>query len=180
MVYFRNRISKVKNVGTLEYLCYFFTQLSKLQAYFYKLFIDDFTSWVKIPLNHHGKITLPRLSTLKFNIERRKWSWRRYFFFLFKNLKTPPQANRLQSLTSTLKRQVNPSFGTIHVRRRQIFHDFWPPPPYRRQFFTTIRRQIWQIFDPSPSKKHRRLKWMVSLLFYQTSVEKVRLQKTNE
>ena len=22
--------------------------------------------------------------------------------------------------------------------------------PYRRQFFTTLRRQIWQIFDPSP------------------------------
>ena len=25
-------------------------------------------------------------------------------------------------------------------------------PPYCRQFFTTIRRQIWQIFDPSPLK----------------------------
>ena len=28
--------------------------------------------------------------------------------------------------------------GTIHLRRRKIFHDFWPP--YRQQFFTTIRR----------------------------------------
>ena len=43
--------------------------------------------------------------------------------------------------------------GTIHLRRQQIFHDFWPLPPYRRQFFTTIRRQIWQIFDPSPPSK---------------------------
>ena len=129
MVYFRNRISKVKNVGTLEYLCYFFTQLSKLQAYFYKLFIDDFTSWVKIPLNHHCKITVPKLCTLKIKRESEFGEVDEDFFsFLFKNLKTPPQANRLQSLTSTLKRQVNPSFGTIHVRRRQIFHDFWPPP----------------------------------------------------
>ena len=46
MVYLRNRISKVKNGGNLEYLRYFFTQLSKLQAYFdrlFNLFIDDFT-----------------------------------------------------------------------------------------------------------------------------------------
>jgi hypothetical protein len=41
-------------------------------------------------------------------------------------------------------------FGTIHLRRRQFFTLFWPLPPYRRQFFSTIRRQIWQIFDPSP------------------------------
>ena len=40
--------------------------------------------------------------------------------------------------------------GTIHLRRRQLFTNFWPLPPYRRQFFTTIHRQIWQIFDPSP------------------------------
>ena len=51
--------------------------------------------------------------------------------------------------------------GTIHLRRRQIFHNFWPLPPYGRQFFTTIRRQIWQIFDPSPPKQCRHLKWMV-------------------
>ena len=50
---------------------------------------------------------------------------------------------------------------TIHLRRRQIFTNFWPLPPYRRQFFSTIRRQIWQIFDPSPPKTCRRLKWMV-------------------
>ena len=30
------------------------------------------------------------------------------------------------------------------------FHDFFPLPPYRRQLFTTIRRQIWPIFDPFP------------------------------
>ena len=24
----------------------------------------------------------------------------------------------------------------------KFFHDFWPLAPYRRQFFTTIRRQI--------------------------------------
>ena len=39
--------------------------------------------------------------------------------------------------------------GTIHLRRRQ--------------FFTTIRQQIWQIFDPSPPKHYRRLKWMVPM-----------------
>ena len=54
--------------------------------------------------------------------------------------------------------------GTLHLTRQQNFHDFWPLPPYRRQFFTTIRRQIWQIFDPSPPKKCRRLKWMVPLI----------------
>ena len=27
---------------------------------------------------------------------------------------------------------------------------FLTPTPYRLQFFTTIRRQIWQIFDPFP------------------------------
>ena len=48
-----------------------------------------------------------------------------------------------------------------HLRRRQIFYDFWPLPPFRRQFFITIRRQIWWIFDPSPPKTCRRLKWMV-------------------
>jgi len=42
-----------------------------------------------------------------------------------------------------------------------IFYDFLPLPPSRRQFFTTIRRQIWPIFDPSPPKECRRLKWMV-------------------
>ena len=45
------------------------------------------------------------------------------------------------------------------------FSRFLTPTPYRRQFFTTIRWQIWQIFDPShpptPTKKWRRLKWMV-------------------
>ena len=48
--------------------------------------------------------------------------------------------------------QSSPNLGTIHLRRRQIFTLFWPLPPYHRQFFTTIRRQIWQIFDPSPLK----------------------------
>ena len=51
--------------------------------------------------------------------------------------------------------------GTIHLRRRQIFTNFRPLPPYRRQFLCTIRRQIWPIFDPSPPKACRRLKWMV-------------------
>ena len=32
------------------------------------------------------------------------------------------------------------------------FLDFWPLPPFRRQFFTTIRWQIWPMFDPSPKK----------------------------
>ena len=35
------------------------------------------------------------------------------------------------------------------------------PTPYRRQVFTTIHRQIWQIFDPFPPKQCRRLKWIV-------------------
>ena len=30
------------------------------------------------------------------------------------------------------------------------FHDFWPLPPSCWQFFTTIRRQISPILDPSP------------------------------
>ena len=50
---------------------------------------------------------------------------------------------------------------TNDKRRWQIFHDFRPLSPYRRQFFSTIHRQIWQIFDPSPPKTCRRLKWMV-------------------
>ena len=36
------------------------------------------------------------------------------------------------------------------------FHDFWHLLP-SVGIFTAIRRQIWQIFDPSPPKKHRRL-----------------------
>ena len=51
--------------------------------------------------------------------------------------------------------------GTIHLRCWQNFHDFWTLPPYRRQFFITIRWQIWLIFDPFPPRKCRRLKWMV-------------------
>ena len=31
-----------------------------------------------------------------------------------------------------------------------MFHDFLAQPPYRRQFFTTIHQQIWQIFAPPP------------------------------
>ena len=37
--------------------------------------------------------------------------------------------------------------GTIHSRCRQIFTIF---DPSRRQFFTSIHWQIWQIFDPDP------------------------------
>ena len=38
------------------------------------------------------------------------------------------------------------------------FQDFWPLPstPSVGSFFTTIRLQIWPIFDPSPPKKCRR------------------------
>ena len=32
------------------------------------------------------------------------------------------------------------------------FHDFLPLPPSVSSFFTTIQRQIWPIFDPSPLK----------------------------
>ena len=58
------------------------------------------------------------------------------------------------------------TFCISHVRDHPLktsanFHDFWPLPPYRRQFFTTIRRQIREIFNPSPPKRCRRLKWMV-------------------
>ena len=59
--------------------------------------------------------------------------------------------------------KLPPQLGTIHLRRRQIFTLFWPLPPYHRQFFSTIRRQIWQIFDPSPPRACRRLKWMVPM-----------------
>ena len=31
-----------------------------------------------------------------------------------------------------------------------MFPDFETPPPSCRQFFSTIRRQFWPIFDPSP------------------------------
>ena len=55
--------------------------------------------------------------------------------------------------------------GTIHLRSRYIFHDFLSLPPYRRQFFTTIRRHIWQIFDPSPLKNADVLNgWSLRLL----------------
>ena len=33
------------------------------------------------------------------------------------------------------------------------FYDFLPLTPSRGQFFITIRRQIWQMFNPSPQKK---------------------------
>ena len=45
---------------------------------------------------------------------------------------------------------LNESLGAIHLRRRQVFQDFWPLPPYCWQFFTTICRQIWQIMTPPP------------------------------
>ena len=51
-----------------------------------------------------------------------------------------------------LTNQLQASFGTIHLRRRQFFTNFWPLPSYNRQFFSVIRRQIWQIFDPSSPK----------------------------
>ena len=41
------------------------------------------------------------------------------------------------------------------------FHKFLTPTPLPSAVFSTIRRQIWQIFDPSPPKTCRRLKWMV-------------------
>ena len=47
---------------------------------------------------------------------------------------------------------ISTDVKTIHLRRWQIFTNFWPLPPYRRQFFSTIRRQIWQTFDPSPQR----------------------------
>ena len=47
----------------------------------------------------------------------------------------------------------------LDLRRRQIITIF-DPFPLRRQFFTTICRQIWSILTPPP-KKCRRLKWMV-------------------
>ena len=52
------------------------------------------------------------------------------------------------------------------IKTSANLHDFWHLPPFRRQFFTTIRRQIWQIFDPSPPTKCRRLKWMVPMNFH--------------
>ena len=44
----------------------------------------------------------------------------------------------------------------------KMLTNFWPLLPYRRQFFSAIRRQIWQIFDPSPLKECQHLKWTVS------------------
>ena len=40
--------------------------------------------------------------------------------------------------------------GTIHLRRRQIFYTFLTLTPLPSAVFCTIRRQIWQLFDPSP------------------------------
>ena len=49
---------------------------------------------------------------------------------------------------------MNYSTGTI-----ENVGKFSPPPA--GSFFTTIRQHIWPIFDPSPPKRCRRLKWMV-------------------
>ena len=44
-----------------------------------------------------------------------------------------------------------------------IFHQFLTSTPLPSADFSTIRRQIWQIFDPSRLKTCQRLKWMVPL-----------------
>ena len=82
-------------------------------------------------------------------------------FFLIS--KSPKKIFQITILNLKLKFPGNNSKpqGTIHFRRWQNFHDFWTLPPYRRQFFITIRWQIWLIFDPFPPRKCRRLKWMV-------------------
>ena len=41
---------------------------------------------------------------------------------------------------------------TIHLRRRQIYTIYDPYRPPSAVIFTTIRRHIWPIFDPSPLK----------------------------
>ena len=53
------------------------------------------------------------------------------------------------------------SFNHCELQDRSTFDLVDPYPPYRQQYFTTIRRQIWQIFDPFPPKQCRRLKWIV-------------------
>ena len=56
-------------------------------------------------------------------------------------------------------RSLSTVLGTIHKRRRQFFPDFWHPPPPCRQFFSTIRRQFWPIFDPSSTPNWPRRLW---------------------
>ena len=41
----------------------------------------------------------------------------------------------------------NENKGDHPFKTSANFHTFWPLPPYRRQIFSTIRRQIWQIFS---------------------------------
>ena len=43
-------------------------------------------------------------------------------------------------------------YGTIHLSRQQFFTIYDPYPLPSAVFFTTIRRHIWPIFDPSPLK----------------------------
>ena len=62
------------------------------------------------------------------------------------------------------------SFGTIHFRRWQIFHDFWPLPPTVGSFLLLSVDKFGKFLTPSPPKKCRRLKWMVPLVFFIFSV----------
>ena len=55
------------------------------------------------------------------------------------------------------------------------FSRFLTPTPYRRQFFSTICRQIWQIFDPSPPRACRRLK-LPNLNCFASTMLKCRLR----
>jgi hypothetical protein len=59
-------------------------------------------------------------------------------------------------MTVRRKKQPSDHHSTHHsdhpFKKSANFHDSLPLPPSRRQFFTSIRRQIWPIFDPSPLK----------------------------
>ena len=71
-------------------------------------------------------------------------------------------------LTIPIRKSPTPRMLREHPFKTSAnFSQFLTPTPLpRRQFFTTIRRQIWQIFDPSPPKKCQHLKWMVSFLIF--------------
>ena len=68
--------------------------------------------------------------------------------YLYSFKVSPIQSILLNGKETTIWKEKNR--GTIHIRRRQIFTIVDPYPPTLDSFFTTIRLQIWPIFDPSP------------------------------
>ena len=75
--------------------------------------------------------------------------------------------NSIIQCISFIYQWLQNAYGTILVRRRQIFHDFWPLPPYHSAIF--LRQSVGKFvqFLTPPLKNCRRLKWMVPTIFQQ-------------